>query len=132
MSMPENTLVRPGTAVRLAEFDPRNQLGFADKETAKVEAVADAREIDRLQDILFAEGRRALLVILQGTDTSGKDGTIRDVFNATGPLGVQVTAFGPPARRSFGMIICGVCIAPARLAARSASSTARTTRTSWL
>ena len=62
---------------------------------------ADAAEIDRLQDILYAEGRRALLVVLQGTDTSGKDGTIRDVFNATGPLGVHVTAFGAPSEEEL-------------------------------
>ena len=44
----------------------------------------------------MAEGERALLVVLQGIDTSGKDGTVRGVFNACGPLGVCVTAFGKP------------------------------------
>jgi PPK2 family polyphosphate:nucleotide phosphotransferase len=63
---------------------------------ARAQVKADAEEIDELQDRLFAEGRRALLVILQGTDTSGKDGTIRSVFNRTGPLGVSVTAFKRP------------------------------------
>ena len=58
--------------------------------------VALAKDIDTLQDRLYAEGSRALLVILQGTDTSGKDGTIRGVFNATGPFGVSVHAFRRP------------------------------------
>src|SRR5215212_55135 len=44
----------------------------------------------------MARGMRSLLVILQGMDTSGKDGTIRAVFNATGPLGVHVRAFRQP------------------------------------
>src|SRR5688572_16591672 len=96
MSFPENLLVLPGTAARLAERDPRDALHFTDKESAKAQTDADAREINRLQDILYAEGARSLLVILQGMDTSGKDGTIRDVFNATGPLGVHVTSFRQP------------------------------------
>ena len=58
-------------------------------------------EINRLQDVLYAEGKRALLVILQGIDTAGKDGTIRDVFNATGPLGVRATAFRKPSEEEL-------------------------------
>src|SRR5262249_8972594 len=57
---------------------------------------ADAKIINEWQDKLYAEGKRALLVILQGTDTAGKDGTIRHVFNETGPLGVSVTSFRRP------------------------------------
>jgi PPK2 family polyphosphate:nucleotide phosphotransferase len=49
-----------------------------------------------LQDRLFAEGKRALLVVLQGIDCSGKDGTVRAVFNPSGPLGVKVTPFRAP------------------------------------
>ena len=96
MSLPDDVIVKPGSRVRLAERDPAAKLGFADKEAAKAATAADAAKIDRLQDILYAEGRRALLVVLQGTDTSGKDGTIRDVFNSTGPLGVHATAFRAP------------------------------------
>ncbi len=50
----------------------------------------------RLQDRLFAEGKRALLVVLQGIDCSGKDGTVRAVFNPCGPIGVTVTPFKAP------------------------------------
>jgi PPK2 family polyphosphate:nucleotide phosphotransferase len=88
--------LEPGNAVRLREIDPRDTTGLSDEDETKSETAALAREIDKLQDRLYAEGRRALLVILQGTDTSGKDGTIRSVFNATGPLGVSVTAFRRP------------------------------------
>jgi PPK2 family polyphosphate:nucleotide phosphotransferase len=52
--------------------------------------------IDELQDVLYAEGKRALLVVLQGRDTSGKDGTIRKVFGPLDPLGIVVTSFKAP------------------------------------
>ena len=90
--------VKPGERIKLKERDPRDSSMFAGQEETKAATAALAKEIDALQDRLYAEGARALLVILQGTDTSGKDGTIRGVFNATGPLGVSVTAFGPPTK----------------------------------
>ena len=96
MPFPQDLMVQPGSPAGLRGRDPRSSLHFSDKELAKAETGEAAREIDRLQDILYAEGARSLLVILQGTDTSGKDGTIRDVFNATGPLGVHVTSFKQP------------------------------------
>ena len=90
--------VPPESRVRLANLDPRDASAFESKEAGKAQLAEDAEAIDALQDRLYAEGERALLVILQGTDTSGKDGTVRSVFNATGPLGVSVTAFGRPSR----------------------------------
>lgn len=92
----EKLRVKPGKSLDLKECDPRDKCGFDDDEATKIETEMLAHEIDALQDRLYAEGQRALLVILQGTDTSGKDGTIRGVFNATGPLGVSVTAFRQP------------------------------------
>src|SRR3712207_3246157 len=88
--------VPPGTSVRLAEIDPGDTAGLADKDEAKARLAEDSARIDELQDILFAERKRALLVVLQGMDTSGKDGTVKAVFRATGPLGVTVTAFAKP------------------------------------
>ncbi len=90
--------VAPGERVRLTERDPRDSSLFGGEKDTKAATAALAKDIDALQDRLYAEGSRALLVILQGTDTSGKDGTIRTVFNATGPLGVTVTPFGVPTR----------------------------------
>lgn len=88
--------VEPGQRVDLASIDPRDVTNLPAEDAARTQVKDDARIIDTLQDRLYAEGRRALLVILQGTDTSGKDGTIRGVFNATGPLGVSVQAFKAP------------------------------------
>jgi PPK2 family polyphosphate:nucleotide phosphotransferase len=88
--------VKPGTRVALSALDPADTAHVADKAAAKKQIKQDAKIINTLQDRLYAERERALLVILQGVDTSGKDGTIRKVFNRTGPLGVSVTAFGRP------------------------------------
>lgn len=88
--------VKPGSRTRLADIDPGDTAGLPDKAAAKERLAEDAAAIDRLQDRLFAEGQRALLVVLQGMDTSGKDGTVKDVFQATGPLGVTATAFAKP------------------------------------
>jgi PPK2 family polyphosphate:nucleotide phosphotransferase len=93
--------IGPGERVRLSERDARDKAGFSDKQAAQAGTAEDAHAIDALQDRLFAEGRRALLVILQGTDTSGKDGTVRKVFNWTGPLGVSVTAFRRPSEEEL-------------------------------
>jgi len=93
---PDRLRIAPDSRVDLASRDPRDTVGLADEAATKAETAELARAIDKLQDRLYAEGKRALLVLLQGTDTSGKDGTIRGVFNETGPLGVTVTAFGRP------------------------------------
>jgi PPK2 family polyphosphate:nucleotide phosphotransferase len=89
-------LVAPGSHVSLAGTDPRGDGGFDGKQAAKAQAAADADRINMLQDRLYAEGRRALLVVLQGMDCSGKDGTVRSVFNTCGPIGVTVTPFKVP------------------------------------
>ena len=57
---------------------------------------AQAVKLDALQDLLHANQHRKLLVVLQGMDTSGKDGTIRWVFSRTSPLGVRVASFKAP------------------------------------
>jgi PPK2 family polyphosphate:nucleotide phosphotransferase len=97
----ERFRVRPGASVRLRDHDPADVSFLPEKEAAKARTDEDAAAIDALQDRLYAEGKRALLVILQGTDTSGKDGTIRGVFKETGPLGVSVTAFKRPSEEEL-------------------------------
>ena len=92
----ERYIVKPGQAFKLADCDPRAANGFTDKEATRADTVRDAAAIDALQDRLFAEGKRSLLVILQGIDCSGKDGTVRAVFNHCGPIGVKVAPFKAP------------------------------------
>ncbi|MBF9233522.1 polyphosphate kinase 2 family protein [Microvirga alba] len=88
--------VKPGEHIKLKERDPRDKCGFEDEVKTEAQTAIIAQEIDQLQDRLYAEGKRALLVVLQGMDTAGKDGTIRGVFNTTGPIGIAVTAFRQP------------------------------------
>ncbi|MFZ4122655.1 MAG: polyphosphate kinase 2 family protein [Caulobacterales bacterium] len=88
--------VEPGDKPKLAKRSATCKDFFPDRQEAEAGLAKDAAAIDALQDRLFAEGTRALLVVLQGIDTSGKDGTVRGVFNASGPLGVRVTPFGRP------------------------------------
>ncbi|MGE0596635.1 MAG: polyphosphate kinase 2 family protein [Hyphomonadaceae bacterium] len=88
--------VEPGSKVKLGARDPLRDDLLPDRDEAEQSTQACAEAIDKLQDKLWAEGRRALLVVLQGIDTAGKDGTVRGVFNRCGPLGVNVTGFGRP------------------------------------
>jgi PPK2 family polyphosphate:nucleotide phosphotransferase len=81
---------------KLSDVDPRDKCGLKDKDEVKAATEADAVAIDELQNRLVAEGKRALLVVLQGIDCSGKDGTVRAVFNACGPMGVRVESFKAP------------------------------------
>jgi PPK2 family polyphosphate:nucleotide phosphotransferase len=92
----DSYVVQPGQSFSLAKRDPRAADGFADKDMAKARLAEDAALINTLQDRLFAEGKRALLVVLQGIDCSGKDGTVRAVFNPCGPIGVRVSPFRAP------------------------------------
>ena len=89
-------MAAPGKKFDLSKWDPRDDSAFADKDKAKEQLLKDAVAIDSLQDRLFAEGKRALLVVLQGIDCAGKDGTVRAVFNTCGPIGVVVKSYKAP------------------------------------
>lgn len=92
----EALIVPPGEPFQLVARDPDPKPFFKDKDAAEESCKDDAKAIDRLQDLLYAERKRALLVVLQGIDTAGKSGTIKAVFGETGPMGVVVTPFGKP------------------------------------
>lgn len=96
MSFASSFRVEPGKRVDLSKHDPRDTAGLSDKEDTRAAIAADAAAIDALQTRLYAEGRQALLVVLQGMDCAGKDGTARSVFNSCGPIGVTVTSFKGP------------------------------------
>jgi PPK2 family polyphosphate:nucleotide phosphotransferase len=88
--------IEPGKPAQLDRRDPADVKAFPDRKAAEEQSDKDGAAIDKLQDRLYAEQKRALLVVLQGIDTAGKDGTIRHVFKETGPLGISVTAFRQP------------------------------------
>jgi PPK2 family polyphosphate:nucleotide phosphotransferase len=93
--------VEPGKAAKLAKRDCVGADLFEDRKEADAHTKDCAKAIDGLQDRLWAERTRALLIVLQGIDTSGKDGTVRGVFNECGPLGVNVTSFGRPSEEEL-------------------------------
>jgi PPK2 family polyphosphate:nucleotide phosphotransferase len=93
--------IEPGKHARLDRRDPADSSTFPDRKAAEAQTAKDTAAINEWQDKLYAEGRRALLVVLQGVDTAGKDGTIRHVFNQTGPLGVIVTSFRLPSEEEL-------------------------------
>ena len=87
--------VEPGARVDLSRYDP-GSTDLADKHEAQAAFEPLNERLEELQELLWAEGRHKLLVVLQGMDTSGKDGTIRHVFDGVNPLGVRVAAFKAP------------------------------------
>lgn len=97
-SIREALIARPGNAFKLKERPTRHPDIFEDKEEARASLTEDAAHINELQDRLYGENQRALLVLLQGMDTSGKSGVIRHVFALTSPLGMQVRAFKAPSK----------------------------------
>lgn len=66
------------------------------KEKIKAKTAELVAELDELQNLLFAEGKHAVLIVIQGMDASGKDGAIRNVFGNMNPQGVAVTSFKAP------------------------------------
>ena len=87
--------VDPGTRVDLATIDPKADGGLT-RAQGEAEFAALAAELGELQDLLYAAGTMSLLVVLQGLDTSGKDGTIRHVLRDVDPLGCHIAAFKVP------------------------------------
>ena len=89
------TKIEAGQAVRLGDIDPRDTAGLKKAEGNERFAVL-GEELGALQELLYAAGSHSLLVILQGRDTSGKDGAIRAVFDCVNPQGVRVESFKVP------------------------------------
>jgi PPK2 family polyphosphate:nucleotide phosphotransferase len=87
--------IPPDTPVDLSRFDPRDTGGLEEDEVEG--RVKDLnRRLESLQELLHAEGKHKVLVVLQAMDTGGKDGVIRHVFEGVNPLGVKVASFGRP------------------------------------
>jgi PPK2 family polyphosphate:nucleotide phosphotransferase len=93
--MIEQLRVKPSERVKLASRKTDETFGW-DKETAKAELPKVLERLSELQEHLFAEEKRSLLVVLQAMDAAGKDGTIRSIFTGVNPAGVIVTGFGVP------------------------------------
>jgi PPK2 family polyphosphate:nucleotide phosphotransferase len=81
--------------IKLGDIDTRAPKELEKKETKeKTEAIHE--ELRELQNLLYAEGKHSVLIVLQGLDASGKDGAIRNVFTGMNPQGVKVKPFKAP------------------------------------
>ncbi|MBN2582515.1 MAG: polyphosphate kinase 2 family protein [Planctomycetes bacterium] len=88
--------VRPGGKVDLGRLDSAATPGTGDKKEARRRTLANVKRLGELQYLLYAEGKRSLLVVLQGMDAGGKDGVIRHVMTGVNPQGCRVTSFKTP------------------------------------
>ena len=88
-------IVRPSSRIKMADRDPSDTHGL-EKADADAHLEKNLARLSVLQYLLYAEARRGLLVVLQGIDAGGKDGTIRHVMSGLNPQGVRVTSFKVP------------------------------------
>lgn len=89
--------VKPGDHVDLSKVDASDTSGFDGGKSEGAEELEKlCGKLEKLQDLLYASHEHKVLIVLQGMDTAGKDGTIRHVFSGTDPLGIRVASFGVP------------------------------------
>jgi PPK2 family polyphosphate:nucleotide phosphotransferase len=88
--------VTPGRRANLSKRDPADRLDLADRESGTERLAELVGRLSTLQSRLWAESTRAVLLVLQGLDASGKDGTIRHVFSGLNPQGCRAVSFKPP------------------------------------
>lgn len=96
MNLAKRYRVKEGHKVDLASFDTRDTGDVDDKEEGRRRLRENIGRLNDLQARLYAEHKRSLLVVLQGMDTAGKDGTIRRVMTGVNPQGCRVQSFKSP------------------------------------
>jgi PPK2 family polyphosphate:nucleotide phosphotransferase len=93
-------LIPPDTPMHLSGFDPADTRGLEEDEAE--DRLEDLNHrLEDLQELLHAEGKHKVLVVLQAMDTGGKDGVIRHVFEGVNPVGVKVASFGRPTEQEL-------------------------------
>jgi PPK2 family polyphosphate:nucleotide phosphotransferase len=94
-------LVKPGKNVKMSKFKTDDKGEFRDKEDAQRAIEKTLEKLKALQEVLYAESKRSLLVVLQALDAGGKDGAIQHVFSGVNPQGCQVTSFKAPSHEEL-------------------------------
>jgi len=95
-------LIPPDTPSGLTQRDPSERLTFDGRKKLGNEYLEELTlRLRQLQELLYAEGKHRVLVLLQATDTGGKDGVIRHVFRSVNPQGVKVASFKAPSSREL-------------------------------
>jgi PPK2 family polyphosphate:nucleotide phosphotransferase len=96
MDFSRKLVVPPDKKIKLGKYDAADTLGYTNDKKTEAKLEKTIKRLDNLQDLLYAEKKRALLVVLQGMDAAGKDGTIRHVMSGVSPQGCSVTSFKVP------------------------------------
>jgi PPK2 family polyphosphate:nucleotide phosphotransferase len=96
MDFNRKMIVPPDKKIDLAKFDPADTHGYKHDHKTEAKLEKAIRRIDDLQNMFYAERKRALLIVLQGMDTAGKDGTVRHVMSGINPQGCLVFSFKHP------------------------------------
>src|SRR4051812_1097262 len=96
MSLANKLRVEPGKKCRLQDIDPDSCPTVKNKEDAGKRLQTNIERLSVLQYQLYAESKRSVLIVLQGIDAGGKDGTIRHVMTGLNPQSCQVTSFKVP------------------------------------
>lgn len=96
MDFSRKLMVPRDEKIKLRKYDPADTLGYANDEKTEAKVAKAVQRLDELQDLFYAEKKRALLIVLQGMDAAGKDGTIRHVMSGVSPQGCSVTSFKVP------------------------------------
>lgn len=101
MDLREKLIVKPGSKVKLKEIDASFHGHYASSEHAKEDLAKNSERLSVLQQQLYGEKKHALLVVLQGIDAAGKDGTCWHVMSAMNPQGTTVTGFKQPTQEDL-------------------------------
>ena len=96
MDFIDKLTIKLGRKVKLSQFDPDETFGWVKGSKAKKSLAEALTRLDKLQCVLYAERKRALLIIFQGPDAGGKDGTIHHFMSGVNPQGCRVTSFKAP------------------------------------
>ncbi len=88
--------VKPHTRIHLSHLPSADTGHYQAEDAANADLKLHRKRLDTLQNLLYAWGQKAVLVVLQGMDTSGKDGTVRHIFSGVNPAGCDVTSFKVP------------------------------------
>ncbi len=89
-------LVQPGKKFKLKDFKTDDTGDFKDRQDAEYESKKNLDKLHDLQEVIYAEGSHAILIVLQAMDAGGKDGTIEHIFSGMNPQGCRVTSFKAP------------------------------------
>src|ERR1700722_18498496 len=96
MKLKSPYLVKPHSSIKLSRLSTSSTPAYKSEKEAEAEFEKHCGELDKLQEVFYASQKKSILIVLQGMDTAGKDGTIRHIFSGINPQGCDVSSFKVP------------------------------------